>query len=93
MWVFSKTDTTITISCNGVVLVTHTLEDISGTMCGVWIGDIVDSIEFMSHDTASTTYSDTMAGFVGKKKLKQVSTAHRDLGRDNFNLNLIRIIK
>ena len=62
IWTITKTETGITITCNGVEVVNYLFADSSNSNCVPnWGGDVVEQISF-SEDTASDFYKSAGKG-------------------------------
>ena len=58
IWTFTKTETAITISCNGVEVLDYQFADSPDSDCVTKLGgDVVEQIQFPSWDEASDFYS------------------------------------
>eukprot|EP00116_Pleurobrachia_bachei_P012508 sb/3472770/ len=58
IWTIRKTNTTLSIECNGVELVYYQFSNRVDNRCvSKWGGDIVDKIQFQTGDTASDSYA------------------------------------
>eukprot|EP00116_Pleurobrachia_bachei_P015432 sb/3475694/ len=61
-WKISKTDTTLTISCNGVVVLDYTFSDSSKSSCAAQWQQNIEHIKFTDMDTASDKYGLELQG-------------------------------
>ena len=57
IWTYTKTETALTITCNGVEVLNYLFADSSESTCvPKWGGDVVEEIMFNNEDTASDFY-------------------------------------
>ena len=79
VWTISKTDSALTIECNGVELVDFKFAESSGSGCAEKWGQQVNQIEFSSSDTASDSYR--------AKPSNSNSDTNSDTGKINGKIN------
>ena len=71
-WTFRKTDTTLSIECNGVEVLNYQFSDSSDSDClPKWGGDVVEKILIPNDDTASDFYR-SYGEFHKSSKLPQI---------------------
>ena len=64
-WTILKTNTTLSIECNGVEVLNYQFSDSSGSSCVPrWGGDVVKKIKFSFYDTASNSYQKKKEGML-----------------------------